>query len=71
MLKRKTPSAPTRLACIKTNENELDIDSGVDMNNDRFNDKITNQSNSTKKMSSKVGFLTPKATVMSIFDSVL
>ena len=53
--------ALARLACTKTNENELGIDYDSDIGGGKINNKIANLSISMKKMSSKAGFLTLEA----------
>ena len=55
MLKTTAPPILTRPAYTKINENKLDSDGGG-----RINDKIVNLSSSTKKISSRAGFFTPK-----------
>ena len=63
MLKTTTPSVPARSACIRTNENEPSIDDDDGIGGGRMDDKMANPTSSIKKMSSKAGFLTFKASL--------
>ena len=55
--------APARSACIRTNENELSIDGGSDIDSSKIHNKIVNLLSFTKKISSKADFLTSKASL--------
>ena len=63
MLKMTTSLTPTHLVCIGTNANKLGTDYGSGINNSKIDNKIINPLSCRKKMSSKAGFLTPKASL--------
>ena len=63
MLKTTVSLIPAWLAYIKTNENELGINDNSSIGGGRIDNRITNLSSSTKKMSFKMGFFIYKASL--------
>lgn len=63
MLKTTTLLALDRPDWFETNENELNTDGNSDISSSRIDDRIVNLSSIIKKMSSKAGFITFKASL--------
>lgn len=58
--------ALARPSYTKTNKNKANTDNYGIVGSDKINNKIANLSNSIKKMSSRVGFFTSKASLIFI-----
>ena len=60
ILKTTAPLAPTSLVYTKAKENKPGTDGDSGVSGGRIDDRMVNLSSSTKKKSSKTGFLLPK-----------
>lgn len=63
ILKMITLLASARPGCIGANKNEADTNGSDNVGGSRFNNTIANLSSNIKKISSKAGFLTFKASL--------
>ena len=63
MLKTMVLSVPARPAYTNPNENEPSINSGGNIGGSRIDNRIANLSNFIKKISFRVDFFTPKASL--------
>ena len=63
MLKTTAPTLPARLVRPKVHKNELDTDGGGGIGGGRIDNRLANLSCSTKKMGSRLDFLTSEASL--------
>ena len=63
MLKITVSLVPVRPVCIRANKNGFGMDDGGSVRDNKINDRMVNLSNFIKKISAKMGFLIPKASL--------